>query len=436
MANFENPNANSASSLAAPNLKFEREDWSLFRTLDGLTQKAGVPRGLLARLVLKELADNGLDEDARVTGGKFGDTGYYIADNGRGIDGTPEEIAQLFSIRRPLISSKLLRRPTRGAVGNGLRVVAGAVLASGGTLTVITRNRRIQLRPERDGSTEVVKVEKVKHPIGTRIEIRFGPDLPCGLDALRWANNACHLAKFGSSYSGKSSPWWYDEPAFHELLDASGERPVRDLIAALDGCSGAKAGEIVDVAGLSRATCRSVTREQAKKLLRTARAYAKEVTPKRLGAVGPDAFPDTAYACVHAVGDDVPIEKIPFVVEAWAEALEDDRDTTLAAYVNRTPTTVGVDVERVKQEINAFGCGLSDVVATTTKTAQFKIHLNIITPFMPITSDGKEPDFTPFFDEIQSAISKAVGKAHRPHASEKKSQKTSSSKISTMSLPM
>jgi len=59
---------NSASSLAgqeAPqNLKFEREDWSLFRTVEGLEQKAGVAKHKLSRLVVKELADNGLDSGA------------------------------------------------------------------------------------------------------------------------------------------------------------------------------------------------------------------------------------------------------------------------------------------------------------------------------------------------------------------------------------
>ena len=40
---------------------------------------------------------------------------YFVDDDGPGIDGTPEEIARLFSIRRPLVSSKLLRLPTRGA---------------------------------------------------------------------------------------------------------------------------------------------------------------------------------------------------------------------------------------------------------------------------------------------------------------------------------
>ena len=47
-ANFQNSNAVLASSAGAQNLKFEREDWTLFRTIDGLTQKAGVSRGKLA----------------------------------------------------------------------------------------------------------------------------------------------------------------------------------------------------------------------------------------------------------------------------------------------------------------------------------------------------------------------------------------------------
>jgi hypothetical protein len=122
---------------------------------------------------------------ARVAVGKLpGDSGYYVEDNGPGIDGTPEAIARLFSISRPMISTKLFRLPTRGALGNGLRVVAGAVLASEGTLTVTTRNRRIKLRPEADGTTTVIGTKAVNFPVGTRIEIGFGPALPCDWDVV------------------------------------------------------------------------------------------------------------------------------------------------------------------------------------------------------------------------------------------------------------
>ena len=55
------------------------------------------------------------------------------------------------------MSTKLLRLPTRGALGNGLRVVAGAVLASDGFLIVDTRGARLRPKPARDGYTQVVE---------------------------------------------------------------------------------------------------------------------------------------------------------------------------------------------------------------------------------------------------------------------------------------
>ena len=97
-------------------MKFEREDWSLFRTVEGLQQKAGVSAYLLRRLVLKEIADNGLDAGAAEVGELPGG-GYFVEDDGPGIDGTPEEIAELFSIARLMRSTKLLRLPTRGTRG-------------------------------------------------------------------------------------------------------------------------------------------------------------------------------------------------------------------------------------------------------------------------------------------------------------------------------
>jgi hypothetical protein len=43
----------------------------------------------------------------------------------------------------------------------------------------------------------------------------------------------------------QSFAYWYDSAQFHDLLYGAGARPVRELIARLDGCTGAKAGEIV-----------------------------------------------------------------------------------------------------------------------------------------------------------------------------------------------
>jgi hypothetical protein len=320
-----------------------------------------------------------------------------------------------------MISTKLLRLPTRGALGNGLRVVAGAVLASQGSLVIITHNRRIKLQPERDGTTTVVSTEPVEFPIGTHVEIRL--DLPNVGDALSWAKVAIQLANNGKTYSGKTSPWWYDAPQFLELLYARGNTPVRELIAHLDGCTGAKAGEIVAAARLGRTVCKDITLQQATKLLEIARENAKPVTPERLGAVGP-IFADSAYASTFGIarfGSAAPLAEIPFVVEAWARKTAGD--TRLITCVNRTPVTGDIYATRDKRDIDAFGCGLAHTLAQAPKEAEFNIWLNITTPYMPITSDGKAPDLRPFVDGIRNTVQKAVRKAHRPDARDRLSQK-------------
>jgi hypothetical protein len=309
-----------------------------------------------------------------------------------------------------MISTKLWRLPTRGALGNGLRVVAGAVLASQGTLVVCTRNRRITLQPQMDGSTAVSDIQEIDFHAGTRIEVSFGDALPADINALAKAMIACFLARFGESYSGKSSPHWYDAAQFHELLYAGGDRPVRELISQLDGCTGARAGEIVTAAGLERAVCNKLTQQQAARLLGVAQTAARQVSPARLGAIGPDAFPGYAYAIARGVVRNS--GEIPFVVEAWAR--ETDFDTLLSVYVNRTPITGTVHAARDKREINFFGCNLAHTVATAPKDLEFDIHLNIMTPYMPITSDGKAPNLRAFLDGIKTAVGKAVKAAHRP----------------------
>lgn len=100
-------------------------DWTKFRNLETLPQKAGVSRDKLSLLVAKELADNALDHCGHCEVGYLEPNGFYVKDNGDGIDRAL--LPELFSINRPFMSSKILRMPTRGALGNGLRVVAGEI---------------------------------------------------------------------------------------------------------------------------------------------------------------------------------------------------------------------------------------------------------------------------------------------------------------------
>jgi hypothetical protein len=404
----------------------EREDWALFRSIDGLQQKAGVPADRLQRLILKEIADNGLDSGNKVKAERI-DNGvctYFVEDNGPGLDGTPEEIASLFSIRRPMRSSKLLRLPQRGALGNGLRVVAGAVLTSEGKLTVITRNKRLVLRPEADGSTAVVKVTSAKRPIGTRIEIAFGKALPDDPNPLAWAKAAIGMAK-GETYSGRSSPYWYDAVQFHELILAHGSQPLRGLIANLDGCTGGKAGEILAAAKLDRANCTNVNRKQAALLLAAARKHTHPVNPERLGCVGREAFPLDSYASERGtvrLGSVEPRASIPIVVEVWAtkHSHDEDADQSITIFVNRTPVTGEVEVYRDHdKDICLHGCGLGHVLDGAPKKGAYFITVNILTPYCPIVSDGKQPDLAPFIAWIDAAVVKALKRAQRAAPTER-----------------
>src|SRR6202042_2932086 len=102
---------------------YEREDFTLFRSVRTISQLSGVRPELLRRLIAKELADNALDVCGTCRVGELSNGGFYVEDDGPGISGEPEDVARLFSFRRPLVSSKVKRLPTRGALGNGLRVV-------------------------------------------------------------------------------------------------------------------------------------------------------------------------------------------------------------------------------------------------------------------------------------------------------------------------
>ena len=313
-AHFQNSQVALASQKG---LTFEREDWSLFRTIEGLQQRAGVTKDLLPRLVLKELTYNSLDAGAKEVSVEAlpRKGGYVVADNGLGIDGMPQDIARLFSINRPMISTKLLRLPTREA-----RQRSACCCWCRAGLQGYARRHHPQ-SPDRSApgarwhhGGRPCKGGQFPGRLTYRDQLRSRTAVRCRRH--RWAKLACTLAR-GTTYLGKSSPWWYDAEQFHELLYASGDRSVRELISHLDGCTGGTAGEIVQAAGLGRAICSQITRAQAETLLEAARESARPVQPKRLGTVG-DVFPAQSYACSHGIaqfGAAEPRARIPFAVE-------------------------------------------------------------------------------------------------------------------------
>jgi hypothetical protein len=388
---------------------YERDDWTLFRSLETLGQQAGVPTRKIGAVVAKELADNALDSDSACRVGVLPGNGIFVEDDGEGIEGTDDEIAQLFSIARLLKSSKLLRRPTRGALGNGLRVVAGAVYASGGSLHVATRGRTLRLIPQDDGTTIHEPMGVFEGP-GTRVEVRFGPQIAATEDALIWAKQAIALAAGESKYRGDTSPHWYNSDSFFELLQAAGDRTVRAVVEEFHGCTGPKASKIA--ATFRGQTANSLTRAEADAVLQSARDLARPVKPERLGCLGPEIVGlPTSYA--KAVGTHESKAalgqvhaKVPFVVEVYAEVADSEE---FKVSVNRTPVPADLDTYHEKDKQSFCGCGISPVF--TVGRRPVRLWINVDSPYMPITSDSKLPDLSPMLREIRIAVEKAIRRA-------------------------
>jgi hypothetical protein len=105
----------------------EREDWALFRSVEGLQQKAGVPERRLRRLVMKEVADNALDASAGMTWGFVLDCEdlHFIDDNGPGLDSMSCSGISMLSLQRSVtiinIDSTRDSCSTSSAPSSGIR---------------------------------------------------------------------------------------------------------------------------------------------------------------------------------------------------------------------------------------------------------------------------------------------------------------------------
>ena len=200
--------ASQPAAADAAEFQFERPDWTLFRSVDTLAQKAGVRKNLLRRLVLKELADNALDSRRAHRDGHRGQAGQLRRRRRRpGDRGTaPKTWPACSASTARSCPSKLWRMPSRGAMGNGLRVVVGAVAASDGTLRVTTRGQRYPRARKTDGSTAIERSEPAESFTGTTVEITFGPALPADRGALDWAEMAIDMALHGRSTPASRRP--------------------------------------------------------------------------------------------------------------------------------------------------------------------------------------------------------------------------------------
>jgi len=403
-----------------------RPDTLQFQSVEGLTRMAGVSEYLLRRLILKEVVDNSLDEMDRVGGDagsvtvrRVGDDTYIVADEGGGIDQNPNVLRDLFSTNRPMVSGKVLRKPSRGTLGNGLRVLVGAVALSDGTIIVESHGQRTTLRPQSRGVTGIVEQTPVPRRLGTKITFTLDEIIPRDDLDLMDAEAAINLARAsGPPYTRLPSPRWLDLDYLAEVFAVidPDSITVRQLIEGLDGCSGAKAGKIAASFGKGR-TCRSMHEPEIAALLRQMQS-ARVVKPKSLGPIGDSAFGEAfdGYIVVETEldhGAHEPRARIPVLIEAWASVnSRRGGEATLEVYCNRTPMVGGANAVRGQGGIRISGAGLKyDGAMMEVDGGDCDLIVAVTSPFIPTTSLGKAPDLSLLQPDIVEALRRVFVKS-------------------------
>jgi DNA topoisomerase VI subunit B len=424
--------------LLQSDLEFTRHDWSLY--ISNLPQRAGVPLRLIRALVLKELVDNALDEMDRagppgaVTLTQECDHTYTVTDRGRGFCDTPEQLAHRFSLAKGMVSSKQWRKPTRGCVGNGLRVVVGAVVSGGGRIIVRTRNQAVTLRPRLDGTTAVDRVVPIDWPIGAAVTIEIDPNYPLCESTLDWAQTAITLAQqSGPAFSRKPMPAWYDADhlALNMLAAIGAEATVAWFVGQLDRSTSREIGQLVTAKFGKGRLCRDMSKADAAELLWLLQCHTKTLfKPKRLGPMGARAWEHAGltdgYACEEGsftVGRVAPYATIPFLVEAWAATCKPSNDIKagrdlypvdiIGCTINRSPAIINLHSYRDGVSRSASLTVGSEYVGLDVPKGAFAFSVSITSPYIPILGDNKTPHLGAFTKAIKASIEAAIRRSAR-----------------------
>jgi DNA topoisomerase VI subunit B len=432
---YQDNNLSQSPRFLQSDAEFVRADWSIY--IANLPQRAGVPKHQIAQLILKELVDNALDEMDRVgwpgevTLEHHADNIFTVTDRGRGFDDTPQELAYRFSIAKPMTSSKQWRRPSRGCVGNGLRVIVGAVVTGGGRIIIKTRNQEVTLRPRLDGTTAIEQVRSIDWPVGTALTVEIDPAYLNRTAVMEWASLAIDLAKHsGPAYNRKPSPLWLDaDHIATNMLAAIGPiKTVSWFVAQLDRCSAREVGQLVTERFGKGRLCRDISKAAAAELLSTLQQVAVLIRPKQLGPMGRKAWKHErllhGYACEEGsfkAGAHPPFGEIPYLVEAWAATCkphsENEEDVyavrPLGLTINRTPALIEPSCYREGLSRNVIlSLGGLDCELSLPRGA-YCIALNITSPFIPILGDNKVPHLGHFEQAIVKAVEAAVRRSAR-----------------------
>lgn len=362
-----------------PPITLVQEDWKRFMTPEGLSEKAGVPKHHFRKMIIKELIDNACD----VGGGRLRLVDSDLLefyDDGPGIP------LEALSIKRALISSKHWRLGERGALGNGLRAVMGALYCLGGHLVVHAKGKATKVFVGNDGETVYVDQGETTD---TKVrvycdEIGNTPDL---LSFKLTEQMAGPVVK-----SSMAIPEWFDDEAILDIQRSAEGLTVSEIVGQFrTGYQPCKPHELF-------------TGVNAVELLAKMQKHTLERTPK-VREVGAGLMPGWEYAQLRGER-----ENIPYVVEAWVKATPKGSGSisveTLVTNRAVSLTGVNANVEK-KGRVNfvtqnyRFHLGGSDRDKfTLSQNVDYRVILSISSPYFPIVSSGKAIDMEEFVYDL------------------------------------
>lgn len=420
------------------------DDWMKFRVAEGLAMECGVEEEYLIQLAIKEAVDNALDE-AGTCKIEISKPKIIISNDGMGIKGDDKHIAKLFSIRRPHLSSKI-RQVSRGALGNGLRVIAGVTLVTPGSeLIVSTKGRRLKLMPRfNDGGTDCERLGLYQSS-GTKIEMIFTPKVFKDnfesvieeYNADYWGKLAIEMAK-GPVYKDDRSPHWFDSIALRNLLVPANNRlTISKFLIELFGSSIVTNLKMTANNLLSCRVGEIHSEEQVADLLNLLRdASPREVNAEDLGNVGNlESFPFYASTTgtFKSSSNAIVTAGIPYFIEAWGKRADKSR---LLIFVNKSPVTRDYDCFRIKGKMRILYGWVSDLYNLSVDT-ELELRINIMTPYCPKVSGSKVPDLSRFARGIKEIIISILDKANKQRKLElKQSREINREHESDLSTPM
>jgi hypothetical protein len=107
--------------------------------------------------------------------------------------------------------------------------------------------------------------------------------------------------------------------------------------------------------------------------------------------------------------------QLPCLVEAWAaceKCTRKDKNVDLTICVNSTPVAAQVHATFEDADLAVFGCNIRHLVGRVLPGI-YTVIVDLKSPWVPITTESKEPDLLPFFSPLSDAIEKVCRSAKR-----------------------